>query len=61
MKLYQIPKEFIIYAKCSDDSSYLIFKHLDGAYSYCLSEKGNVIHLSNNTPLIKFENGYKIE
>jgi hypothetical protein len=51
LKLYEIPKESIIYIECSDGSSYLTFKHLDGAYSYCITEHGNVNHLSVNTEL----------
>ena len=61
MKLYDIKKETKIYAKISDKSKFLIFDHLDGAYSYCTTEKGNAIHLSGITPLKEFKDGYKIK
>lgn len=61
MKLYDIPKQSKIYEECSDESKYLIFNHLDGMYSYCETEKGNVIHLSAVTPLEVFKDGYKLK
>lgn len=45
MKLYDIPQGSIIYCQVSDDSTWLVFKHLDGSYSYCITENGNVAHL----------------
>lgn len=50
-KLYNIPKGAKIFAELSDGSEHLIFHHLDGAYSYCTTEKGGVIHLSANTDI----------
>jgi hypothetical protein len=59
-RLFDIDRESKIYGECSDGSAYLIFHRLDGAYSYCTTEKGGVIHLSVGTPLEKHEDGYKI-
>lgn len=50
-----------IFANLSDGSSYLIFDHLDGMYSYCTTEKGGVIHLAGATPLKKVQGGYEIK
>jgi len=59
-RLYNIPKGSKIYADVSDGSTYLIFDHLDGMYSYCETEKGEEVHLSASTPLVAHEDGYKI-
>ena len=45
MKLIDIPKDSKVLCQCSDGSDHLIFKHIDGMYSYCLTEKGGVAHL----------------
>jgi hypothetical protein len=60
MKLYEIPRESKIYETVSDGSEYLIFYKLDGAYSFCVSEKGGVCHISARTELEPFEDGYKL-
>ena len=60
MKLYEIKEGSKIYEECSDGSKYIIFDHLDGAYSYCETEKGGIIHLSASTPLTDFKDGYSI-
>ena len=61
MKLYEIPKDSKIFCETSDDSTFIIFHHTDGMFSYCTTEKGGVIHLSVSTPLKAVEGGYKIE
>ena len=61
MKLHEIPKQSKIFCEVSDGSKYVIFDHLDGMYSYCKSEKGDILHLSRFTPLIEVEGGYKID
>lgn len=64
MELQNIPKQSKIYIECSDGSKFLIFHHLDGLYSFCTTEKdseGGVINLSRFTPLVEFEDGYKID
>ena len=51
MKLYEIPRDSIIYENCSDGSSWIKFKRIDGIYSVCITEKGNTVHLGVNTEL----------
>lgn len=64
MRLYDIPEDSkIILSKeqtCSDGSSYIIFRHIDGMYSYCETEKGGIIHISAGAPMKKVEGGYMI-
>ena len=60
MMLHEIRKGSKIYAKFSDGSTYCIFDHLDGMYSYCETEKGGIVHLSTMTPLEEHQDGYKI-
>lgn len=50
MKLYEIPKLSKIQIK-NEKSTYIIFYHIDGAYSYCETELGSVVHLSASTEL----------
>jgi hypothetical protein len=42
MKLYEVPRETHIICAGVE----LFFDHIDGMYSFCLDEKGNVVHLS---------------
>lgn len=59
--LLDLNKGSRIYAHCSDGSTYLIFDHIDGMYSYCTTEKGDVVHLAASTPLETIDGGgYKI-
>jgi hypothetical protein len=51
LKLYQIPRNSIIYEDCDDGSSWIKFKRIDGSYSVCITEKGNIVHLGANTEL----------
>ena len=51
MKLYQLKKGAIIKEKTDDGSKYITFHKIDGMYSYCTTDKGNVIHLRANTEL----------
>ncbi len=60
MKLYDIPKNSKIMCECSDGSTYIIFDHLDGMYSYSTTEKGGLIHLSGATPLKKVDDHYEL-
>jgi len=63
-QLYDLPntKEGTkIYTKCSDGSKYINFFHIDGMYSYCKSEKDNVINLHCGTPVEEHKDGYKIK
>lgn len=65
-KLYEIPKESIIYCEIILKDSLkkklipVTFHNIDGMYSYCTLENGEVVHLSANTPLVSYEDGFKI-
>lgn len=59
--LRKIPKDSKIFCDASDGSKYIIFRHLDGIYSYCDTEKGGYINLSASTPLEEVDGGYKID
>ena len=43
MKLYNAPRNCRIMTKYGDEYN---FHHIDGAYSYCTDDEGNVVHLS---------------
>ena len=45
VRLYDIPENSKIICNVSDGSTWVSFRHLDGMYSYCVSEKGNIYHL----------------
>ena len=49
MKLHEVPKNSIIYEECTDGSTWLKFKKIDGIYSVCITEKGNIVNLGINT------------
>lgn len=60
-KLHKIPKNSILEISLGDGSKYVRFDHVDGLYSYCVSEMGNVIHLYAGTTLEKVSDGkYRI-
>ena len=61
MKVYDLEKGAKILADISDGSQYVTFDHLDGMYSYCVSEKGGVFHLAAYTPLKKEGDYYLID
>lgn len=62
MKLWDIPRESKIVADgISDGSTYIMFHHIDGMYSYCTTEKGGVIHLSAATPLKQVGDHYELD
>jgi hypothetical protein len=63
MKLYEIPKGSRIKAETTNDSGkigdFIIFHHLDGAFSYCTVEgTEDVCHLSANQELTLSDEGY---
>ena len=43
MMLYKVPKGSKI--KLADTEEEYLFHHLDGAFSYCTNDKGDVVHL----------------
>lgn len=59
-RLYELEMPVKIYEEVTDGSSFFTVDHLDGMYSYCISEKGSIVHLAGGTPLIKYKDGYKI-
>jgi len=61
MKLYEIPRGSKIMCECSDGSEYIIFDHIDGMYSYCTTEKGEVCHLGASEELVKEKDFYKLK
>jgi hypothetical protein len=71
MKLYDLPQRLEpgkrpkIYDIVNGEPEYIEFDHLDGMYSYCVvytaeGEKLGLCHLAGFTPLVPFEDGYKI-
>ena len=60
VKLYDLPKGTKIYEELSDGSTYFIFDHIDGMYSYNKTEKGGIIHIKAFAELVKHEDGYKL-
>jgi hypothetical protein len=62
MKLIDIPQNSKIMCQCSDGSKHLIFRHIDGMYSFCVTEMGGVAHLYCMTELSELPDGsYKLE
>ena len=57
-ELLEIPEKSKIVCELSDGSTYLIFYHIDGLYSYCETEKGGVINIYCGTKLIKEKDYY---
>lgn len=60
MKLYELKLPIKVYEECDDGSTYLNVRHIDGLYAYCIPQKGGITYLSVSTPLIPYEDGYKI-
>jgi len=62
IELLDIPKDSKIICDCSDGSSYIIFRHIDGMYSFCVTENGNITHLYCMSELSLLPDGsYKLE
>jgi len=60
-KLYEMEKGSKIYSDVGDGSSYVVFDHVDGMYSYCVTEKGNVVHIYFAEDFDPYEDGYKLK
>lgn len=45
MKLYEVPRDTRI-CVIGDQCFELLFHHIDGMYSYCTDNQGNVVHLA---------------
>lgn len=56
--LHEIPTGSKILCTCSDDSTYFIYDHPDGMYSYCVTEKGNIVHIGLMQPVEKIKDHY---
>lgn len=61
MKLYDIKLPAKVYCDVSDNSKYITVDHLDGMYSYAVTEKGATVHLVASAPLVVFKDGYKLK
>lgn len=46
MKLYDVPRNSRIVLEDGDGFLELNFSHIDGAYSFCTDNDGNVVHLA---------------
>ena len=44
MKLYDVPRNSRVVIVEGDVKYYLNFHHVDGMYSYCVDDDGNVVH-----------------
>ncbi len=64
MKLYEIPQGSRIKAEATNNKGekvgdFIVFHHIDGAYSYCTVEgTDKVCHLSASQELTKSDDGY---
>ena len=58
---FRTDKKTKIFCEVSDGSTYVEFMKVDGMYSVCYTEKGNLVHLSAVTPLKEVDGGYTIE
>ena len=57
MKLFELKSG----DKIMVDGVMVTFDHVDGMYSYCTLENGEVAHLSVMTPVKKINNVYEID
>lgn len=58
--LSEIPKDSRIMCELDDGSKYFTFDHIDGMYSYCVTEKGNIFHPQCLLPLTKISDTEEI-
>jgi hypothetical protein len=57
--LRDIPRRSKIYESCTDGSTFFIMDHPDGMYSFCVTEKGAIVHLGIMQELQPYADGYK--
>ena len=50
VKLYEVDRETWI-SLSKDVQSLIFFDHIDGMYSYCVNQGGDLVHLSASTPV----------
>jgi hypothetical protein len=60
-KLWDVKLPAKVYCEVSDGSTFVTVDHLDGMYSYCITEKGAVVHLAGGAPLVKHKDGWRIK
>lgn len=48
-----------IFCDCSDGSTYILFHHIDGMYSYCKTENGGTVHPQAVSKIKPVEGGYE--
>jgi hypothetical protein len=46
MKLYDVPRNTMIYLSSDESKQPYKFCHIDGMYSYCKNEAGDVVHFA---------------
>jgi hypothetical protein len=56
MKLYEVPRETKVKVVENNSNLEVLFKHIDGMYSYCVDSNNNVIHLAAWTEVEIMEN-----
>lgn len=50
-KLYEIKLPITVNEEFEDGSKFFIVKKLDGMYSFCVTQKGSIVHLFSGTEL----------
>jgi hypothetical protein len=51
VNLYDVPRRSFIKVQCENGEAVIRFNRLDGAYSYCVTKDGGVLHLSASAPV----------
>lgn len=61
MKLYEVPRNSRVkfVSKHAFSNTEFNFHHIDGAYSYCTDDQGNIFHLSANAEVELIKAGEK--
>jgi len=56
MKLYELPRHTYFTVEHDPSNEVFYFDHLDGMYSYCLTENKEVVHFPVWTPVLEYTN-----